>query len=325
MKKPRRKAAPPKPIPEPAPLLTYEEAIAGVLKPWFDGKDLGAGTRIANTRDAAVRGLLAALNVNEGQRGVVRILVQSAEQRREVINFLTAFLTDEPRLKRLLKRSTPDTFFLNGGISIVVDANAVRLGKDVIAQIVLDPSADEAIASVWWYSEDETREQCAVRHGYKPEDVPNLRLIRWRTPAEQAAAEPPLWDVTTEPGPPVDKTSSPSSAPSSPSSAPDPIDRAIERAEAESQHVEIGVTAKLDADGGDLPGRRASRGLNRFEPEPGAAGNVLPEAINDRLEYRFGILDTDSTPDLQLPGVGRNVEGRRDHLIMGVFASEPLH
>jgi hypothetical protein len=92
------------------------------------------------------------------------------------------------------------------------------------------------------------------------------------------------------------------------------------------QHLEVGATVKLDADGGDVLGRCASRGLNRFEPEPGAAGNVLPEAINDRLECRFGILDMDSTPDSHLPGVGRNVEGRRDHLIIGGnFASEPLH
>jgi hypothetical protein len=92
------------------------------------------------------------------------------------------------------------------------------------------------------------------------------------------------------------------------------------------QHVEVGATAKLDADGGDVLARCASRGLDRFEPEPGVAGNILPEAINDRLECRFGILDTDSTPDSQLPGVERNVEGRRDHLVIGGnFASEPLH
>ena len=97
------------------------------------GKDLAAGTRIADAKGAAAHGLLAALNVNEGQRGVVRILVQSAEQKREVINFLTAFLSDEPRLKRLLKRATPDTFLLHGNISIHVDANSARLGKDVIS------------------------------------------------------------------------------------------------------------------------------------------------------------------------------------------------
>jgi hypothetical protein len=49
------------------------------------------------------------------------------------------------------------------------------------------------------------------------------------------------------------------------------------------QRVEVAATAKLDADGGDVVGRCASHGLDRFEPDPGAAGNVPAEAINDRL------------------------------------------
>jgi hypothetical protein len=67
----------------------------------------------------------------------------------------------------------------------------------------------------------------------------------------------------------------------------------------------------------DVVGRRALRGLMRFELETSAAGNVLAEAINDRLECRFTILDTNATLDSKLPSVGYNVEGCRDHLIIG--------
>ena len=63
-----------------------------------------------------------------------------------------------------------------------------------------------------------------------------------------------------------------------------------------------------------VAGNRASHGLYPFEPEPGSTGNILAEAINDRREGRFGILNTGVRPDAQLPGVERNVAGRGDHL-----------
>lgn len=228
MKKPKRRAAPPKPIPEPVPLLTFEEARDGILSPWFSGADLAAGTRIADAKGAAAHGLLAALNVNEGQRGVVRILVQSAEQKREVINFLTAFLSDEPRLKRLLKRATPDTFHLHGNVSIHVDANSARLGKDVIAQIVLDPTADAPIGSVW-IEPGETKADAAARCGWKPEQVSQLMSIRWLDPARGEVATPiqhPL-DPPIEAGPPVDRDHAAHGRDHGAQSAPAPSSRAV--------------------------------------------------------------------------------------------------
>ena len=73
------------------------------------------------------------------------------------------------------------------------------------------------------------------------------------------------------------------------------------------QRVEVGGAAKLDADGSNVVDRRALCDLNRFELEPGAAGNVLAETTNNRLQCSVCVLDTDAIPDSQLPGVGGNV------------------
>ena len=87
--------------------LTFEQAIAGVLSPWFDKDvDLGAGTRIATAKDAAAHAFVAAMNTDDSQRGTVRVLVTSAEEKREIHGYLTAFFADAPQLKqmRLLRR-----------------------------------------------------------------------------------------------------------------------------------------------------------------------------------------------------------------------------
>src|SRR5262245_6207276 len=83
------------------------------------------------------------------------------------------------------------------------------------------------------------------------------------------------------------------------------------------QRIEVGATVKLDLDRGDVVGRCASRGLNRFELEPNAAGNVPAKTFNDRLECCITILDTDAMLDSQLPDVGNNIERYRDHLSIG--------
>jgi hypothetical protein len=63
------------------------------------------------------------------------------------------------------------------------------------------------------------------------------------------------------------------------------------------QRVEVGGAAKLDADGSNVVNRRALCDLNRFELEPGAAGNVLAETTNNRLQCSVCVLDTDAIPD----------------------------
>lgn len=70
---------------------------------------------------------MACLNTHAGQRGVVRILVRSADEKRSVRNFVDAFLLDEPRLKPMVKRMMPEKVILHGGISLVIDSNDVRL------------------------------------------------------------------------------------------------------------------------------------------------------------------------------------------------------
>ena len=63
------------------------------------------------------------------------------------------------------------------------------------------------------------------------------------------------------------------------------------------QRVEVGGATKLDADGSNVVDRRACD-LNRFELEPGAAGNVLAEMTNNRLQCSVCVLDTDAIPEL---------------------------
>ena len=72
------------------------------------------------------------------------------------------------------------------------------------------------------------------------------------------------------------------------------------------QRVEVGGTAKLDADGSNVVDRRALC-CHRFKLEPGAAGNVLAETTNNRLQCGVCVFDTDAIPDSQLPGIGGNV------------------
>jgi hypothetical protein len=113
-------------------------------------------------------------------------------------------LLDEPRLKKMVKRMTPDAIHLHGGIAITVDTNDVRLARDAIATVVLDPMADKPLATLW-LNDGETREEAAARAGYDPADAARLRFVRWLTPDEIAAAAPSYpWDEANEPGPPKD-------------------------------------------------------------------------------------------------------------------------
>lgn len=101
------------------------------------------------------------------------------------------------------------------------------LAKDAIATIVLDPRGDEAIATIWQET-DETREQAAVRCGYSVEQVPQLRFIRWLTPAEAKIAPKPHWDEPLA-GPPVEANRA----------APDPesvLDRAAKEHETRKRY-----------------------------------------------------------------------------------------
>jgi hypothetical protein len=171
------------------PLLTLEGVTSGVLAPWFSGENLADGDRVATPKEAA-------------------------------------FFSDAPPLKKLIKKLAPDAFHLHGGLSIVCDTNDVRLGKDVIAQIVLDPAANEAIGSVW-LNDGETKEQAAVRAGYDVAQVPQLRFIRWMTHEESAKAPLPHWD-DPEPGPPKDELE-----PQAP--AVDPVQERLDRAAKEHE------------------------------------------------------------------------------------------
>jgi hypothetical protein len=189
-----------------APLLTLDGLCSGALAPWFSGESIAAGDRVATPKEAAARAVLAAPNSPEGAKGKVRILVVTNEDKRLVKNFLDAFLSDVPALKRMVRKVAQDgSVFLHGGVSIVIDTNEARLAKDSIATIILDERANEAIASIW-RDQDETEEECAVRHGYDASQVSQLRFIRWLRPGERPASEPvkPTPDGRVEAGPPDD-------------------------------------------------------------------------------------------------------------------------
>jgi hypothetical protein len=107
-------------------------------------------------------------------------------------------------LKAMLKKATPDAFHLNGGTTISVETNSARLAKNTIATITLDPTVLEAIASIWWDSEDETREEAAIRAGYTADQVPQLRFIRWLRTGESGVS-PYAKPAPLDPGPPEDR------------------------------------------------------------------------------------------------------------------------
>jgi hypothetical protein len=190
----------------PTPLLTLDALTSGALAPWFKGSGVAAGDKVATPRDAAAAAVLAALNSPEGSKGKIRILVTNIEDRRLTKNFLDAFLSDVPALKRMVRKVSQDgSVLLHGGVTIVIDMNEARLAKDSIATIILDAAANEAIGTVWW-DQDETREECAVRCGYRPDQAPDLRFIRWLRPGEGPVQQciEPTPDGRIEAGPPAD-------------------------------------------------------------------------------------------------------------------------
>jgi hypothetical protein len=191
-----------------APLLSLDGLCSGALAPWFSGETIAAGDRVATPKEAAARAVLAALNSPEGAKGKVRILVITNEDKRLVKNYLDAFLHDVPALKRMVRKVAQDgTVSLHGGVSIVIDTNEARLAKDSIATIILDERANEAIATIWWESADESREQCAIRHGYSADQVHQLIFIRWWGLGERPQVEQPKFTEDGRPfeaGPPVD-------------------------------------------------------------------------------------------------------------------------
>ena len=72
--------------------------------------------------------------------------MKSSEEKRQVRNYWDAFVLDQPKLKAMVRKAMPEVIHLHGGLSLVVDMNDVRLAKDAVATIVLDPTVDEAIA-----------------------------------------------------------------------------------------------------------------------------------------------------------------------------------
>ena len=184
--------------------LTYEEATGegGVFSPWFTDGAIPVGDRVTTPREAAVKAILAAVNAPKGTKGVIRIVVTTAEEKRLTRCYIEAMLA-EPRLKGTVKRMAPDAIHLHGGLRIELDLNGVRLVSDAVATITVDPTADAAIGTIWWESDTETREQCAERHGFAAADVPRLVFIRWLAPGEGKVEKiEPTPDGRIEAGPP---------------------------------------------------------------------------------------------------------------------------
>ena len=92
--------------------LSFEEACKTIFSAWYDGKDLAAGDRVATPKDAAARAVVAALNAADGAKGTIRILVQTAEQKRLTRNYLDAFLLDQPRLAPMVRKMAPELISL---------------------------------------------------------------------------------------------------------------------------------------------------------------------------------------------------------------------
>jgi hypothetical protein len=183
--------------------LSYEQAVEDLLAPWHNGENLAAGQRVSSPKEAAVRGLVAAINTND-EKGTVRVLVQNVEQKRLVRSYWEAFFADEPRLRPLLRKVMPDSIKLNGGVELIVDQNEARLAKNLIAQIVLDPSVNDAIGAIWWDSEDETWEEAAIRAGYTADQEPQLLIVRWLRDDEVKANPELVAAPSNLTGPPAD-------------------------------------------------------------------------------------------------------------------------
>jgi hypothetical protein len=124
--------------------VTYDE-IKALFEPWLSRGEI-AGDRASSPQEAAILAFLAALNT-DGKRGQIRVLVANSDDRRCVRNFLESFATEQPRLKQLVKRITPDAIKLNGGVDIVIDQNEARLATNSLATIILKAKGETKLES----------------------------------------------------------------------------------------------------------------------------------------------------------------------------------
>jgi hypothetical protein len=120
--------------------ITLDEARQSFLAPWYSG-DLVAGDCVSSPRDAAAAAIVAALNAE--QRGIIRVVVSTPDQRNQVRKHLEA-MTSVPELRRRVKR-TPDSIAFSTGVTIVVDPNDVRHVTDALITITLTPGADSSV------------------------------------------------------------------------------------------------------------------------------------------------------------------------------------
>jgi hypothetical protein len=107
-------------MPQSSPLMVCAQAPSPhglAVSPWLPAT-------APTPKEAAARAVLAALNSPEGAKGKVRILVVTNEDKRLVKNFLDAFLSDVPALKRMVRKVAQDgSVFFHGGVSIGIDTN----------------------------------------------------------------------------------------------------------------------------------------------------------------------------------------------------------
>jgi hypothetical protein len=116
--------------------ISFEEACAGPLRPWFSGEVPEPDLEVTSAKVASAHAFVAGLNANaKGQAGVIRILVPDQAAHRSVKDHLLAFF-ERPPLSKLLSRTTPDTVELQKGVVLEITTNSLRLGRgDLITTI----------------------------------------------------------------------------------------------------------------------------------------------------------------------------------------------
>ena len=119
-----------------------------------------------------------------GERGSVLVLAATAKQARVIFRYIRGLLTEVPLLKVMIERETIDSFDLNNGVSIEVNAASYR---SVRGYTVLAALCDEI---AFWPQEDAADPDHEVLNAIRPamSTIPNAMLLAASSPYARKGA-----------------------------------------------------------------------------------------------------------------------------------------
>jgi hypothetical protein len=185
----------------------YEEALAEIFAPWFTDGAIPAGEAVGTPKEAARKAIIAAMDAPKNTKGVIRVIADTPESKREARHFLDAMF-EHPKLKIMVKKLSPDAISLHGGLRVELDLNGHRLVSNCVATIRIDPRVSDAIGFIWLdidYDTGTIEDTAAVlaERGIDPALADRYQTFRWQTPEEAKFAPKPHWDEP-QAGPPAD-------------------------------------------------------------------------------------------------------------------------